>query len=109
MHVRSGKSISVNVPASGLVTALEPVLRACGGTWVAHGSGDADMEAVDANDRLAVPPDDPHYMLRRVWLSKEEEEGYYYGFANEGLVAAVPHRPHPAPVPRATIGSITRK
>ena len=84
-HVRRGKSIEVNVPASGLVTALEPVLRACGGTWVAHGSGDADSETVDSGGRLMVPPDDPHYTLRRVWLSKEEEEGYYYGFANEGL------------------------
>jgi trehalose 6-phosphate synthase len=85
LHTRSGKSVVVNVPASGLVTALEPVLYACDGTWVAHGSGDADLEAVDAHDRLLVPPDDPHYTLRRVWLSKEEEEGYYYGFANEGL------------------------
>jgi trehalose 6-phosphate synthase len=84
-HTRRGKSTEVTVPASGLVTALEPVLYACDGTWVAHGSGDADSETVDANDRLLVPPDDPHYTLRRVWLSKEEEEGYYYGFANEGL------------------------
>ncbi|HYM76768.1 MAG TPA: trehalose-6-phosphate synthase [Candidatus Dormibacteraeota bacterium] len=84
-HTRRGKSIGVSVPASGLVTALEPVLYACDGTWVAHGSGDADFETVDAHDRLLVPPDDPHYTLRRVWLTKEEEEGYYYGFANEGL------------------------
>jgi trehalose-6-phosphate synthase len=85
IHLRRGKSVEVSQPASGLVTALEPVLRACGGTWVAHGSGDADVDAVDGNDRLLVPPDDPRYTLRRVWLSKEEEQGYYYGFANEGL------------------------
>jgi trehalose 6-phosphate synthase len=85
LHTRRGKSIEVSQPASGLVTALEPVLRACGGTWVAHGSGDADLDAVDSHDRLAVPPDDPRYTLRRVWLTKEEEAGYYYGFANEGL------------------------
>jgi alpha,alpha-trehalose-phosphate synthase [UDP-forming] len=85
IHVRRGKSVEVSQPASGLVTAIEPVLQACGGTWVAHGSGDADAEAVDAHDRLLVPPDDPRYTLRRVWLSKEEEQGYYYGFANEGL------------------------
>jgi alpha,alpha-trehalose-phosphate synthase [UDP-forming] len=84
-HQRNGKSIEVIVPPSGLVTALEPVLDACDGTWIAHGSGDADSEVVDAHDRLRVPPDDPSYTLRRVWLSKEEEEGYYYGFANEGL------------------------
>ncbi len=85
MHVRKGKAIETVVPASGLVTALEPVLRACDGTWVAHGSGDADMQTVDARNRLRVPPDDPRYTLRRVWLTKEEEAGYYLGFANEGL------------------------
>jgi trehalose-6-phosphate synthase len=84
-HVKDGKSVKVIIPASGLVTAIEPILRACDGTWIAHGSGDADRETVDRQDRLQVPPDDPRYTLRRVWLSKEEEEGYYYGFANEGL------------------------
>jgi alpha,alpha-trehalose-phosphate synthase [UDP-forming] len=100
-HVRRGKSVEVKVPPSGLVTALEPVLRACGGTWVAHGSGDADLETVDAHGRLAVPPDDPHYTLRRVWLSKEEEEGYYYGFANEGLWPLC-HIAHTRPLFRAS-------
>jgi alpha,alpha-trehalose-phosphate synthase [UDP-forming] len=85
MHVRRGRSVDVVVPPSGLVTALEPVLCACDGTWVAHGSGTADRECSDRNGRLPVPLDDPRYVLRRVWLSKEEEEGYYYGFANEGL------------------------
>jgi alpha,alpha-trehalose-phosphate synthase [UDP-forming] len=84
-HVRRSNLVQAIVPASGLVTALEPVLCACDGTWVAHGSGDADLETVDARDRLRVPPQDPKYTLRRVWLTKEEEEGYYYGFANEGL------------------------
>src|SRR5215467_1939355 len=100
MHTHVGKSIEVSVPASGLVTALEPVLCACDGTWIAHGSGDADTEAVDAHDRLAVPPEDPHYTLRRVWLSKEEEEGYYYGFANEGLWPLC-HIAHTRPIFRA--------
>jgi alpha,alpha-trehalose-phosphate synthase [UDP-forming] len=101
MHIRRGKSVEVNVPASGLVTAIEPVLRACDGTWVAHGSGDADQDTVDANDRLLVPPDDPHYTLRRVWLNKEEEEGYYYGFANEGLWPLC-HIAHTRPLFRAS-------
>jgi trehalose 6-phosphate synthase len=78
-------STAVQTPASGLVAALEPVTVACGGTWIAHGSGAADRETVDASDRLRVPPDDPAYSLRRVWLSEEEEDGYYYGYANEGL------------------------
>ncbi|MCP8938336.1 trehalose-6-phosphate synthase [Alsobacter sp. SYSU M60028] len=83
-RARDGE-VSLQIPASGLVSALEPVVRACGGTWVAHGSGTADREAVDSHDRVAVPPDDPSYTLRRVWLSDEEQDGYYYGFANEGL------------------------
>jgi trehalose 6-phosphate synthase len=101
MHLRRGKAVTVNQPASGLVTALEPVLRACDGTWVAHGSGDADMDMVDVNDRLLVPPDDPRYTLRRVWLDKEEEQGYYYGFANEGLWPLC-HIAHTRPLFRAS-------
>jgi trehalose 6-phosphate synthase len=84
-HIRQGKSVQAVVPASGLVTALQPVLCACDGTWIAHGSGDADLETVDEHDRLRVPPEEAKYTLRRVWLTKEQEEGYYYGFANEGL------------------------
>lgn len=100
MHRHNGKALEVIVPPSGLVTALEPVLNACDGTWIAHGSGPADAEVVDAQDRLRVPPDDPHYTLRRVWLSKEEEEGYYYGFANEGLWPLC-HIAHTRPIFRA--------
>ncbi|MFZ2938298.1 MAG: trehalose-6-phosphate synthase [Candidatus Omnitrophota bacterium] len=72
-------------PASGVVTAIDPILRACGGTWVGHGSGNADRKFVNSKDKLGVPPGDNRYILKRVWLTKEEEEGYYYGFANEGL------------------------
>jgi len=72
-HIRQGKSVQAVVPASGLVTALEPVLCACDGTWVAHGDGNADRETVDHKDCLRVPPDEPKYTLRRVWLTKQEE------------------------------------
>jgi trehalose 6-phosphate synthase len=75
----------VQFPASGMVTALEPIVRACAGTWIAHGSGSADKQVVDIHDRIRVPPGDPSYVLRRVWLTQDEEEGYYYGFSNEGL------------------------
>ena len=99
-HFRGNKGIEVRVPASGLVTALEPILCACDGTWIAHGSADADRLAVDANDRLRVPPDQPRYTLRRVWLTKEEEAGYYLGFANEGIWPLC-HIAHTRPVFRA--------
>jgi trehalose-6-phosphate synthase len=87
MHVSGGKDKTINVivPASGVVTALEPVLLACDGTWIANGSGNADRETVDAYDHLRVPPDHPSYTLRRVWLTDEEDKGYYEGFSNEGL------------------------
>lgn len=87
MHVfnERDKSIKVIVPASGVVTALEPVLLACNGTWIANGSGSADRGFVDAHDHLRVPPDHPSYTLRRVWLTEEEDKGYYEGFSNEGL------------------------
>ncbi|PYT17345.1 MAG: trehalose-6-phosphate synthase [Acidobacteria bacterium] len=84
-HLRRGNTVECSVPASGLVTALEPILRACDGTWIAQGTGDADHETVDQHDRLRVPPDHPQYTLRRVWITPEEEQGFYFGFANEGL------------------------
>ena len=85
IHERGTDGIVVKRPASGLVTAVEPVMRACSGTWVAHGSGSADREVVDAGDRVLVPPGQQDYWLRRVWMTPEEEQGYYYGFANEGM------------------------
>jgi trehalose 6-phosphate synthase len=84
-HIYKAGQINCTVPASGLVTALEPILRACDGVWIAQGTGDADREMVDEHDRLRVPPDHAHYTLRRVWLSQDEEQGFYFGFANEGL------------------------
>ncbi len=87
-------------PASGLVTALEPVMRACSGVWIAHGSGSADREASDSRGRLAVPPGEESYVLRRLWLSPEEEKGYYYGFANEGIWPLC-HIAHTRPVFRS--------
>jgi trehalose 6-phosphate synthase len=101
MHVLQGKETVCMVPPSGLVTAIEPVLRACDGVWVAHGSGSEDALNVDKFDRLRVPPDDPRYTLRRVWLSKEEEAGYYDGFANEGLWPLC-HIAHTRPIFRAS-------
>jgi len=101
IHNWQGNAITVTVPASGLVTAIEPILCACNGTWVAQGSGSADAETVDSNNRLQVPPDDPKYTLRRVWLSAAEEEGYYYGFANEGLWPLC-HMAHTRPTFRAS-------
>jgi len=100
IHVRRDGRVEVQRPASGLVTAMEPVMRACSGTWIAHGSGSADREAADAQDHVMVPPDKPAYRIRRVWLSKEEEAGYYYGFANEGLWPLC-HIAHTRPVFRA--------
>ena len=85
IHNKGPNGPIVQVPASGMVTALEPIMRACEGTWVAHGSGSADRDVVDGKDRVRVPPEDPSYTLKRVWLTPAEEEGYYFGFSNEGI------------------------
>ncbi|OFZ18620.1 MAG: hypothetical protein A2X94_01640 [Bdellovibrionales bacterium GWB1_55_8] len=85
VHNRRGNAIEVVLPASGLVTAVEPIVRACSGLWIAHGSGSADKHMADKSGKLFVPPGKPEYVLKRVWMSKAEEQGYYYGFSNEGL------------------------
>ncbi|MBS1190067.1 MAG: Alpha,alpha-trehalose-phosphate synthase (UDP-forming) [Rhodocyclaceae bacterium] len=101
IHERRGDAIEVQRPASGLVTALEPIMRACSGTWIAQGSGSADRAVVDGRDHVPVPPERPAYEIRRIWLSQEEEQGYYYGFANEGLWPLC-HIAHVRPVFRSS-------
>ncbi|MDI3298216.1 MAG: bifunctional alpha,alpha-trehalose-phosphate synthase (UDP-forming)/trehalose-phosphatase [Bacillota bacterium] len=85
VHRRRQGRVAVERPPGGLVAALDPVLRAVGGTWVGWGSGSADRQAVDAHDRLAVPPEAPAYTLRRVWLSGRDVAGFYNGYANQAL------------------------
>jgi len=99
MHVVDENTGAVECirPASGVVTALHPILCASGGTWIAHGSGAADRRFVNSKDKLGVPPDDNRYILKRIWLTKEEEEGYYYGFANEGIWPLC-HNTHTRPI-----------
>jgi trehalose 6-phosphate synthase len=101
IHEQQDGKLVVQRPASGLVTAVEPVMRACAGTWIAHGSGSGDRAAVDRYDRVQLPPGQADYLLRRVWLTEEQEQGYYYGFANEGLWPLC-HVAHVRPVFRAT-------
>ncbi len=95
----TGKARCVR-PASGVVTAIDPILRASGGTWIAHGSGTADRQFVNSKDKLGVPPDDNRYILKRIWLNKQEEDGYYFGFSNEGLWPWC-HITHTRPIFRA--------
>ena len=85
IHTFRDKEIICQVPPSGLTVALDPVMRACGGIWIAHGSGNADRKVVDKANKVMVPPDDPKYTLKRLWLTPEQEEGYYSGFSNEAL------------------------
>lgn len=101
IHNWRGAKIDIQLPASGLVTALEPVMRACSGVWIAHGNGSADRDVVDHRDHVRVPPDAPAYDIRRVWMSPDEEMGYYYGFANEGLWPLC-HVAHVRPVFRSS-------
>ncbi len=85
IHVLERGKTRVIRPVGGAVNALDPVIRACGGVWVACGSGSADRRVVDNKNKVKVPPDNPSYSLRRLWLSKEEEEGYYYGYSNRSI------------------------
>lgn len=85
MHVREGQQIRCVVPPSGMVTALEPMMDACGGTWIATALGNADRETSDKRGHIAVPPDEPRYTLKRIWLSPDEYDGFYTGFSNDAL------------------------
>jgi len=85
IHSYQGNEIKCEAAVGGLTTALAPVLSAIGGIWIAHGSGDADRVAVDSRNKVMVPPEKPHYTLKRVWLSDKEVNDYYYGFSNQAL------------------------
>ena len=81
----SGGEITVNRPVGGLTAGIDPLMQRTSGTWIAWGEGDADEEVVDDADQVDVPPEDPQYTLRCLWLSDEQVEGYYYGFSNQVL------------------------
>lgn len=85
VHSKVKNEIKCSVPASGMVTAIEPVMEACGGVWLAQATGDADKETADKDGKLQVPPDDPKYTLKRIWLSEKEQKGFYVGFSNEAF------------------------
>lgn len=101
IHNKVRNEVRWEVPASGMITALEPIMEACGGTWLAHGSGDADKQTVDMQDKIKVPPDEPKYILKRLWLTDKETKGYYIGFSNEALWPLC-HMAHTRPIFRKT-------
>lgn len=100
VHEKVKNKIAWSVPAGGAVTALEPVMETCGGMWIAHGSGDADKETADKEGKLRVPPEEPRYTLKRIWLTAAELKGYYTGFSNEALWPLC-HMAHTRPLFRA--------
>ena len=85
VHELIDGELRVSTPAGGVTTAIDPLMQECSGTWIAHGGGAGDYLAVDERNRVMVPPDDPSYALRLVWLTDEEQRGYYYGVSNDGL------------------------
>ena len=85
IHVFKKGRVECQRGTGGVVSALDPIMRACDGLWIAYGNGDADSKVTDANDKIRVPPDKPSYTLKRVWLTKKEEDGFYYGYSNHAL------------------------
>jgi trehalose 6-phosphate synthase/phosphatase len=83
IHRKTAQGLRVEVPAGGVTSAVDNVLRVIGGTWVAWGSGSGDWEAVDGTNRVMVPPEDPVYTLRRVNLPSKVADNYYHGYANQ--------------------------
>ena len=98
--VREDGSIGWSPTTGGVAVALDALMRERGGVWIAHGSGNADRDVVDSDDRVLVPPDSPTYALRRLWLTPDEANHYYEGFANEGLWPLC-HEAHVRPIFRA--------
>ena len=100
VHKKVKNKIEYTVPAGGVITAIEPVMEACGGMWIAYGSGDADKSTADKEGKIRVPPDEPRYTLKRIWLTPKEVKAYYDGFSNEALWPLC-HMAHVRPLFRA--------
>ncbi|MCD6135069.1 MAG: trehalose-6-phosphate synthase [Candidatus Omnitrophica bacterium] len=79
-----GKIESFKGPG-GVITALDPVMRQIKGLWVCCGTGNADRVVVKKTGKVKVPHCCPSYEVKYLWLSKEENLGYYFGFANQSL------------------------
>ena len=102
----SDGGIEVKRPASGLVTAVEPVMRACSGTWIAHGSGSADREVVDAR-RPRARAARPGRLLAAPHLAhRRGGAGLLLRLRQRRHVAAVPRGPCAAGVPRIRLGGL---
>lgn len=84
-HVYVGQKVKWMGAVSGAVTPLDFIMQTAKGSWIATGTSDADNVVVDKNGEIMVPPNDPRYTLKRIWLNKEEIDGYYNGFSNSTL------------------------
>jgi len=81
----TNEDVTIDTPAGGLVSGIDPVMQRSKGTWIAWGDGDADFAMADTDGRVQVPPSNPSYTLQRVQLSADQISGYYDGYANQGL------------------------
>ncbi|HET9440784.1 MAG TPA: trehalose-6-phosphate synthase [Longimicrobiales bacterium] len=88
-----GGGIDVRRPAGGLTSALDPILQATEGIWIAWGSGDADFDVADEAGRVRVPPETERYTLHRVRLDQRDIEEYYLGYSNQVLWPLCHYRP----------------
>ncbi|MBX4197986.1 trehalose-6-phosphate synthase, partial [Candidatus Parcubacteria bacterium] len=77
--------ITVVRGAGGLITAMEPIIKLNGGLWIAHGRGASDKEVVNEEDKIKMPPGRRQYTLKRLWITKRNLLGWYYGLCNEAL------------------------
>jgi trehalose 6-phosphate synthase len=85
IHHHGGDEIKCQAAVGGVTSALDPAMRAINGIWIAHGGGDADRKTVSSQNKIMVPPDNPLYTLKRVWLKEKDLRGYYHGFSNQAL------------------------
>ncbi|GBE00255.1 trehalose-phosphate synthase [bacterium BMS3Abin07] len=85
IHKKTVLGIKTERPAGGLTSAMDNVLKTVGGIWIAWGSGSADRESVDRGNCVRVPPENPSYTIKRVWLTKNLVDNYYHGYSNQVL------------------------
>lgn len=79
---RENSSWGIRPGSGGLVTALAPVLRNRGGTWIGW-AGTVEEDDVNVEHLLLAEGQRQGYALRPVVISEDERQAFYYGFSNE--------------------------
>lgn len=85
VHVRKNGELKQIIPGGGVSIALDPIMQATDGVFIARAKTREDREVVNSSGKVRISGNIGSYSLKRIFLNKKEEEDYYFGFSNQTL------------------------